>query len=312
MKLPTALIKNLNLKPALKADRRCSDQIHANHYSRRLIAALLLTVGIGLLTGCAGTSTRLGASTGVGNAESFGNKQVPAACREPNTAPLASLADKQSSSQLHLRLGIGYMQKGALETALSELNKSIKIAPGYAEAHSALALLNTRLKRFDEARKNYKRALRISPGDPNINNNFGFFLCQQGEYLAADKKFQCAIANPLYSTPWRAYYNGGICALKADQLKQADIYLRTTIQLRPDLITVLFSLAELAYQQGSYQRSLDYLDRYKISGRPSPQSLMLGIKLANKLEDSDLYASQAMALKNLFPDSEQAQSLYNQ
>ena len=267
---------------------------------------------MGLMTGCTGTATHLGSTSGSDSAEQFGNKQVPAACREPNPEPLASLADKQTSSQLHLRLGMGYMQQGALETALSELKKSIKIAPNYAEAHSALALLNVRLKRTDEARKHYQRALRLAPGDPNINNNFGFFLCQQGEYLAADRKFQCAIANPLYSTPWRAYYNGGTCALKAGQLKQADIYLRTTIQLSPNLTTVLFSLADLSYQQGNFPRALDYLTRYQKSGRPSPQTLMLGIKLAKKLEDNDLHASQVMALKNLFPDSEQAQSLYTQ
>ena len=149
-------------------------------------------------------------------------------------------------------------------------------------------------------------------GDPNINNNFGYFLCQQGEYLAADRKFQCAIANPLYSTPWRAYYNAGSCALEAGQLKQADVYLRTTVQLQPDLTAVLFKLAQLAYRQNSFQRSLDYLKRYKKTGRVTPQSLMLGINLATELDDSDLHASQVMALKNLFPDSTQAQGLYKE
>ena len=292
-----------------KTGRRITPISSTYRTIRHLISGIALVT---LLTGCATNSTHSDSAAAKISSNQFGNKQVPAVCREPNSAPLASLADKQSSSQLHLRLGMGYMQQGALETALAELNKSIKIAPGYAEAHSALALLNVRLKRTDEARKSYQKALRLAPGDPNINNNFGYFLCQQGEYLSADKKFQCAIANPLYSTPWRAYYNAGSCALDAGQLKQADIYLRTTVQLRPNLVNVLFKLAKLSYLQGSYQRSLDYLNRYKKAGRTTPKSLMLGINLANKLDDPDLHASQMMALKNLFPDSEQAQSLYKQ
>lgn len=281
------------------------------HY-RKLTLALLMLIACGFLAGCTHLGPNRANSSNATPAGMFGNKKVPEVCGKPESTARASLADKQNRGDIHLQLGMGYLQQGQYDTALSQLEKALKFSPSSAQIHSALALLNIRMNRPEEAEKSYQRALRIAPGDPEINNNYGYFLCQQGEYLAADKRFQCALANPLYDTPWRAYYNGGICALKAGELKQADIYLRTTRQLQPDLPQPLYYLADLAYQRGGYLQAADYLKRYRDTAEPNPESLWLGIKIARKLNNKDMEASDSLSLKNLFPDSDQAQSLYAQ
>lgn len=253
------------------------------------------------------SSARMSGSDG-----KFGNKDVPAICGEPSTDKRTSLSDKKDRGDIHLQLGMGYLQQGKYETALSQLKKAVQLSPSSVDAHSAMALLNQRMKRTDEARKSYERALRIAPGNPDTNNNYGYFLCQQGEFLAADKRFQCALANPLYNTPWRAYYNAGICALKAGELKQADIYLRTTRQLAPNVQQTLYHLADLAYKRQSYLQAADYLKRYREAADPRPEDLWLGVLIARKLDDADMEASYLLSLKNLFPDSDQAQDLYTQ
>ncbi|HAC33923.1 MAG TPA: type IV pilus biogenesis/stability protein PilW [Gammaproteobacteria bacterium] len=264
------------------------------------------------LAGCTVQQNSLNPDASSSQRSGFGDQEVPAICSEPQPQNSASLAKKPTAAQLQLRLGIGYMQEGAHETALTALERSIQLAPQQAEAHAALALLNVQMKRHDEARNSYRRALRLEPGNPEINNNYGYFLCQQGEYLAADRRFQCAIANPLYSTPWRAYYNAGICALEAGELKQADIYLRTTRQLAPDLPQPLYYLADLAHRRGSHEQAADYLKRFRQVASPSAASLWLGVQIGRALDDRDMEASYSLSLRNLFPDSDQAQSLFSQ
>lgn len=266
------------------------------------------------LSGCSNSgsmTTRAPAGQSVSTG-SFGNKNVPAYCSKPVTTEETSLADKKDRSDIFLQLGIGYMQQNKFDTALAQMEKAVQFSPSSAQVHSAMALLQSRMNRTDEARKSYQKARRIAPGDPEINNNFGYFLYQQGDHLEADKLFQCAIANPLYNTPWRAYYNAGLNALKAGELKQADIYLRTTRQLAPNLPQPLYYLADLAHQRGSHLQAADYLARYRKNAPPSPDSLWLGIQIARALENRDMEASDTLTLKNLFPDSDQAQSLYSQ
>ncbi len=284
----------------------------------KLKLLILIMLFSGLVTGCTGSGSassyngKPGSSTVARKSAtgSFGNKSVRAICNNPVSTVETSLSEKKKRSDIYLQLGMGYLQQGQYGTALSQLDKAIQLSPSSAQIHSAMALLNLRIGRADDARKSYQRALRSAPGDPEINNNYGHFLYQQGEYLEADKRFQCALANPLYSTPWRAYYNAGINALAANQLQQADIYLRTVRQLEPNLLETLYYLADLAHRRGSNLQAADYLERYRESARPTPESLWLGIKISRELNNQDMEASYTLSLKNLFPDSDQAQSLY--
>jgi Flp pilus assembly protein TadD len=53
---------------------------------------------------------------------------------------------------------------GQLEEAAAKLNELLETAPDYALAHSALAVIYTRLRKHDEA---VKHALRTSELEPN-------------------------------------------------------------------------------------------------------------------------------------------------
>ena len=44
-------------------------------------------------------------------------------------------------------------------------------------------------------------ALGLAAGDPEINNNYGWFLCQNGREQLAINYFMAAAKNPLYATP---------------------------------------------------------------------------------------------------------------
>ena len=69
---------------------------------------------------------------------------------------------------------------------------------------------------------------------------------------------------------------------------------------------VLLSMAEVTYRQNKYPESQRFYDAFREQGvRPSAASLWLGIRLAQIFDDRDAYASNVLALKNLYPKSEE-------
>jgi Flp pilus assembly protein TadD len=56
--------------------------------------------------------------------------------------------------------------QGQNEEALAKLHEALAVDPSYALAHSALAVVYTRLKRHDEAVLHAKRVCELEPKDP--------------------------------------------------------------------------------------------------------------------------------------------------
>ena len=69
-------------------------------------------------------------------------------------------------------------------------------------------------------------------------------------------------------------------------------------------------LSFLSFEMQDLNASWDYLQRYKENvDRIDAESLLLGIKIAEQPEWSDVRASYAMTLRNLYPESESYQRL---
>ena len=126
----------------------------------------------------------------------------------PTTEP--EIRENRLASQ-YIRLGIGYMQEGRFELALSRLQRALELNPESAEAHDALGVLHERLGRYDLAQEHFENAIRLQPQLSAAHTNFGSFLCRQGRVEEAEQQFAAAVANPLYENPEIAYTNAGLC-----------------------------------------------------------------------------------------------------
>ena len=67
----------------------------------------------------------------------------------------------------------------------------------------------------------------------------------------------------------------------------------------------LLELAELKFDDGDYSRAKHYLDRFSERNRQVPQSLWLGVRIEKIFGNRDKERSYALALKNLFPYSDE-------
>ena len=241
-----------------------------------------------------------------------------AACGANRPQNLIEEADEpqtDSTADIYVKMGVEYMRRGNNKVALSKLNRALEIDSSEIKAHNALAILYERLNELEQAEYHYKRALYYRPNDSASNSNYGNFICRQQGFEVAESYFLTAAANPLYKTPELPYTNAGICALRADVLDKAGLYLDKALRFNPYFDKAHYQMAELKQRLGEYETAENYYLRYVERNAQSAESLWLGIRISEALGQLDRASSYALLLKSRYPESEQTQALrryYNQ
>jgi type IV pilus assembly protein PilF len=220
----------------------------------------------------------------------------------------AVATDARTRARLHTELGSAYFQDGNVAVALEEVAIAIKIDPSYASAYSVRALIYATLREFSSADADFKKALGLAPGDPDVNNNYGWYLCQQDRARESITYFLNAIKNPLYSTPDMAYANAGTCALKAGDLEGARNYLFQALRMNGDGAPMAqLQLAKLNYLEGNLAEARNRLLDVLQQTQPSPEALWLGVRIERKLGNRTEEGSLAAQLRRLYPASSEYQ-----
>jgi type IV pilus assembly protein PilF len=116
-----------------------------------------ILAGLIVLAGCASDNS---------NAPSVDTGQV-----------IGEVSDPRNRARAHTELGAAYFERGSMAVALEELRVATSADPNYAPAHGLLGLVYMELKENALAETSFERALRLSPNDPDINHNYGWFMC---------------------------------------------------------------------------------------------------------------------------------------
>ena len=159
------------------------------------LLAVLIMAGAALLSSCKTTTTVTSAP----------EAQASAAKAE---------GDPHKRATVRLQLAAGYYQKGQVDVAIKEATEATQIDPGLAAAFGLLGLIYMDLDQKAKAETNFRRSLELDPKDPELNNNFGYFLCHTKRESEALPYFDQAAGNRMYNTPAMALQNAGICLLQ--------------------------------------------------------------------------------------------------
>ena len=189
----------------------------------------------------------------------------------------------RNRARIHTELATLYYARGNMGVALEELRTAVAADPSYATAHGVLGLVYKELRENTLAEESYRRALGYAPGDPDINHNYGWFLCQIGREGEAQPYFRRALDNPLYATPARTFAAAGICALRAGELAAAEDNLERALRIEPNLPIALLQSAQLRYRQGRYDEARRLLVRHASVTQPSAESLWLALRVERRL-----------------------------
>ena len=218
-------------------------------------------------------------------------------------------SDLRRRARIRLELAAGYYQQGNYNVALDELRQSITIDPEFAPAHGMLGLVYMDLGDQARAEESFRKGLRLAPNDSEINNNFGWFLCQSGREQASLEYFQRALRNPLYPTPARPMHNAGICSLRLGDEAGAEGWFQRSFQVDPRNPVAMFHLADLYLKRRDAERARFYSKRLLAGFEPTAEVLWLALRIERLAGDRDAEASLAAQLRRRFPASPQAQAL---
>lgn len=214
-----------------------------------------------------------------------GCKSHPKAKLGPSQAPIYSVGDPESVRREVrwrdlLTLATRDMQVGNLDAAERKVREALKLAPEAPDALVLQAGIDDRRGRTRQAGENFRKAAELAPQRGDVLNNYGAWLCQQGQAAESLVWFDRALQAPGYATPGEAQANAGSCALDAGQLERAERDLRAALVAAPANPVALESMAQLSFRQGRYMEARAFAER-RIAAAPATRSVL---QLASQIE----------------------------
>ena len=224
------------------------------------------------------------------------------------SAELATSSDQsvdQTRALIRMQLAVEYYEQGQMEVALDEIKKALQADPSLADAYGVRALIYMGMGELALAQDNFLRALSLAPRNPDLSNNYGSFLCQNGRAAQSIAYFDAALTNRAYLSKGNALNNAGSCSLKINDLVNAERYLLGALEVTPDLIVTNANLARLYYgrgdlARGDYERAGWFIARLgKLANMESLTAdvVWLAVKIQHRLGDGGAQAEWVTQLR---------------
>jgi type IV pilus assembly protein PilF len=206
----------------------------------------------------------------------------------------------------YLDMGIRYMDIGELKIAKENLEKALEWDANNPNIHNAAAALYEKIQEPENARNHYQISLRLDPENPQLQNNYGRFLCETGSQAEGLEHLNIALNMPLNNRRWFALTNAGRCLLKQGQKPQAENYFREALLLQNDYPPALLEMLKISYSEGKYLSAQAFLQRYQNVAQSSAEFLWYAMQIEIALNHKALADQYKAALLNDFPSSEEA------
>ena len=262
---------------------------------RRIIMPLLVASMIAGCAGSKGPNERTLRDAAAENANSSDSLQPK--------------VDYNKAARLYIELGLAYLKDGQVGRAKVKLLRAKKLAPQLPEVYYALGFYMESVGEFDQAKQYYLTAIQRNPKDGKARNNYGTFLCRQGQYLESEKEFIAAIDDPNYTQTAEALENAGFCMKEVPDLVKAKQYFEHAVRMDPRRVNALLELSYMNYQAAEYGAASEHLSQYNLEANQTPRSLWLAIKLAQRVNDHNKAGSLTMSLKQQFPNSQEMKDI---
>ncbi|MBM7073724.1 type IV pilus biogenesis/stability protein PilW [Shewanella sp. OPT22] len=214
--------------------------------------------------------------------------------------------NKEAAARDRMQLGLTYLQRGNSDQAKYNLEQAMEYAPHLEEVHLSMAYYYQKVDDVKRAEKAYERAIHSRTATGDAYNNFGVFLCEQKDYKRSEKMFLAAIEQPKYTRVASSYENLGLCSEEAKEYEKAIKYYEMALNYAPRRTTSIIAITKIKLKLHQYKDANEWLSRYHKIAFQSPESLLLGIDIAKKMNDRALEKQYGLTLLAKFPKSSQA------
>ncbi len=159
------------------------------------------------------------------------------------------------------QLGVAFLAEGRPAPALREFTKAARLTPDDPEVHNALGLAYWARQEVGQAERGFRRAVELKPDYSEAWNNLGALYLSIGRYGEAIEVLQKALDNVFYGTQERALTNLGWALYKQGRLVEAQRRLREALEVAPGFPLAHKDLGILLYDRGEYAEGLEHLTR---------------------------------------------------
>ena len=206
-------------------------------------------------------------------------------------------------ARIRLELASSYFEEGKAEIALDELKQVMAIDPGLADAYNLRGLVFMRLNDTRSAEDSFRRALALNSRDSNTHHNYGWLQCQLGRHPESNRSFELALANPIYGGRAKTYMAMGLCQARAGQRPEAELSLSRSYELDAGNPITGFNLTQLLFLRGDFSRAQFYIRRLNNTDLSNAETLWLGIKVEQRLNDTVAMEQLGDQLRKRYPQS---------
>jgi type IV pilus assembly protein PilF len=209
-------------------------------------------------------------------------------------------------ARIRMELAVGYFEHGQTNVALDELKQVIAADPTFPDAYNLRGLIYMRLNDLRQAEESFRRAVALNPRDANVQHNLGWLLCQRARYDEAQRAFDVAVANPMYTDRAKTLMTQGLCQARAGRMEDAERSLARSYELDAGNPVTGYNLANLLYKRGDFPRAQFYIRRLNNTELANAETLWLGIKVERRLNDQLAMRQLADQLRKRFAQSREA------
>ncbi len=198
-------------------------------------------------------------------------------------------------------------QTGRWSLALGPMQRSARVSPQDAEAHSNLAATFNELGEFAEGEASARLAIGLNPEFAEAHNNLGISLKKLGRLSEAAASYKEAISlRPDYD---RAYNNLGTTLQEMTMLEESEASLRRAIKLRPSYAEAHNNLGNTLKELGKFAEAQE---SFTAAVSLQPDLAEAHYNLGNifqdlgKLDDAETSYKRAIALKADYTEAHKA------
>ena len=234
---------------------------------------------------------------------------IIAGCVKSTVTRTATFEETDDAALQYYQLGARYYRNGSYEIAKERLQRALELDPRMSSAHYTLALTYEQLDNVRLATQHYDAAVRVEPNNFDARNVYGVFLCRQQRYDEALKQFDKAVKISENDDPHVMLTNAGACMTQKPDYDKAEKYFRAALRGRPTYGVALLQLAALKHKTGENLHARAFLQRYLAGNKSSAEALYLGVQIENSLEDERASTDYGNQLLREFPNSPEARQV---
>ncbi|MCI0670341.1 MAG: social motility TPR repeat lipoprotein Tgl [Myxococcaceae bacterium] len=171
---------------------------------------------------------------------------------------------QRENAKNYYDLGLQAQASGDAVAAYKELEKSLQLDPGFAQAHNAMGiLLHLSFRRLDEATTHYRKALELDPRFSDVHTNLGNIYLELERYDDAIAEYRKALDDILYTTPYIAEANIGWALYKKGEVEPAIRSIKAAVARNPGFCLGHRNLGIIQDEQDQPKEALKHFGRYR-------------------------------------------------